>query len=169
MFIDMKPILSGETDKIAFDMEGELSEGAGELAQNYDIVFTDPIKVKGEVKNFSGYMTFEMTVHVRYRTKCARCLKELFREAEYHMEKNVAVKGSLQNEDIDGYIIVEGSELDLDAEIEELLMLEIPRKHLCRDDCKGICPKCGKDLNEGSCGCPEKETDPRWDVLKQLL
>ena len=48
-------------------------------------------------------------------------------------------------------------------------MLELPTKVLCKEDCKGLCPKCGKDLNLGSCDCKTKDIDPRWQALSDLF
>ena len=49
------------------------------------------------------------------------------------------------------------------------LLLALPTKHLCREDCRGLCPHCGKNLNEGLCGCREDKVDPRLAVLAQLM
>ena len=59
--------------------------------------------------------------------------------------------------------------LDVDGLIYSEVVVNLPMKHLCKDDCEGICPKCGKDLNEGDCGCPAKEIDPRLQALADLL
>lgn len=58
--------------------------------------------------------------------------------------------------------------LDLSAVIEQTLVLNLPLHALCRPDCKGLCPTCGHDLNDGPCGC-RGDTDPRWDALRALL
>ena len=62
----------------------------------------------------------------------------------------------------------EGKEIDLKPAVREQVLLQIPGSALCREDCKGLCPKCGKDLNEGDCGCDRAVLDPRWAVLKGL-
>lgn len=167
--IDMKPILDGETDRIEFDCPWIFSETADIEGQYPDIEFTETPRLSGEVVNHSGYMKMSMTLCIKYKTQCARCLAELERAGEYSFEKNVAVKGTLQNEDNDDYILVESSQIELDTTAEELLMLELPIRHLCRDDCKGLCPKCGKDLNAGDCECQKKDVDPRLAVLAKLL
>mgnify|MGYP002624301755 CR=1 FL=1 len=59
-------------------------------------------------------------------------------------------------------------ELDIDDLLESVYILSMDRQILCREDCKGLCPRCGADLNEGACGCG-KESDPRLAVLEQLL
>jgi uncharacterized protein len=62
----------------------------------------------------------------------------------------------------------DGLELDLGETIREAVILEIPQVVLCRPDCRGLCPGCGSDLNEGACKCTPEGGDPRWDALKHL-
>ena len=49
------------------------------------------------------------------------------------------------------------------------IILNYPQKYLCKDDCKGLCPECGKNLNEGDCGCNKTQVDSRLEILKQLM
>jgi len=62
----------------------------------------------------------------------------------------------------------DGIELDLKEVLREALILEVPPVALCRPDCRGLCPRCGQDFNEGPCGCPASEVDPRWRALEGL-
>jgi DUF177 domain-containing protein len=62
----------------------------------------------------------------------------------------------------------EGKEIDLTPALREQILLQIPAPPLCAEDCKGLCPKCGKDLNEGECGCDRAVMDPRWAALKGI-
>ena len=64
--------------------------------------------------------------------------------------------------------VYDGKEIDLGAALREQILLALPPAPLCREDCKGLCPTCGKDLNEGECGCDRAVPDPRWDALKAL-
>jgi uncharacterized protein len=59
-------------------------------------------------------------------------------------------------------------EIDLGEALREELILAAPTYALCREDCKGLCPRCGADLNEGPCGCVDDDSDPRWDALRAL-
>ena len=61
-----------------------------------------------------------------------------------------------------------GEEVDLEPLVREAVLLELPLAPLCQDDCRGLCPQCGADLNEGGCDCPAVETDPRWAALDEL-
>ena len=63
---------------------------------------------------------------------------------------------------------IEGDEVDLDEILTTLFILDMESKHVCKEDCKGLCCRCGKNLNDGPCGC-QKEKDPRFAVLEQLL
>ena len=68
-----------------------------------------------------------------------------------------------------GVIISKDGYIDADEALTEQILLELPLKHLCKEDCKGLCPKCGTDLNKGSCCCDTSDPDPRFDVLRKLL
>jgi uncharacterized protein len=61
-----------------------------------------------------------------------------------------------------------GKEIDLTPAVREQILLYLPAPPLCRDECLGLCPKCGKDLNEGACGCDRSAIDPRWAALKGI-
>ena len=74
---------------------------------------------------------------------------------------------SLNNEDNGDFVLVDNYQLPLDSLVEADLILSLPSKVLCREDCRGLCPHCGKDLNEGLCGCKPKTVDPRLEALGQ--
>lgn len=60
-------------------------------------------------------------------------------------------------------------EIDLSSGIRESILLSIPMKVMCSEDCQGLCPDCGANLNEGNCNCKRKKADPRWEGLKKFL
>jgi uncharacterized protein len=73
--------------------------------------------------------------------------------------------------DEDSYFMADPSSafFEIDDLVREVIILAVPLKPLCSEDCKGLCPICGTDLNRSQCSCVKKETDPRWDKLKGLL
>jgi uncharacterized protein len=75
--------------------------------------------------------------------------------------------GEAPGEDEETYPLV-GEHLDLRPLVRDALLLELPIAPLCRDDCRGLCPTCGADLNEGTCACEDPTSDPRWSVLDRL-
>jgi uncharacterized protein len=64
--------------------------------------------------------------------------------------------------------VLQGDELDLNELAREQILLSLPEQMFCREDCRGLCPACGKDLNDGECDCGSDEIDPRWAALKGL-
>ena len=76
---------------------------------------------------------------------------------------------AIERQESDTIITVPDMKLDVDEFVYSEVILDLPSKHLCREDCKGICFKCGKNLNDGECGCSTKEVDPRLAKLMELL
>jgi uncharacterized protein len=162
-------MLSGESDIIEINRSfiftpGALPDGA---------VLTKPVEAAGNIVNLSGYMKLTLGICVKYEAVCARCLRPLDEKLNLSFEKTVAVAGTLENEDsdevINDYVLISENKLDLAQITEEQLLLELPYRHLCSEDCRGLCPKCGHDLNESDCGCNTDEIDPRLEVLQTLL
>lgn len=164
MKLNITPLLNGEVNVLSF----EYSQTPEQNCYS-DITFKEPVDIKVKVTNQSGYMTLEFSVFGKYETSCARCMTAIQKELSSSIKKEIALKETLQNEDNDDYIICTDSQLELDEVLSELMYLELPSKLLCREDCKGLCPKCGADLNYTSCGCVVKEPDPRWAVLKNYF
>lgn len=73
------------------------------------------------------------------------------------------------SESDEDYIETPDYKLELDEVVKTDIILELPAKFLCSEDCKGLCMKCGKNLNEGDCGCDKGSVDPRLEILKQLI
>lgn len=164
----MLPILSGSSQQIDFDFVFTPSEESLLATVYSDVDFTEPITVTGYVKNMAGYMVLSADVKVTYHTMCARCAEPVSSILEISFEKDIASSGEV-SEDNDDYIIIEDKKLDLLPPVEEEIMLEMPSRTLCKEDCLGLCQKCGKNLNEGDCSCEKKEVDPRLAILKTLL
>ena len=159
----MKPILNGETDSIKIDFDLIQPD---EYAVNG---IENPIKINGYIKNHDGYIKLTLSGLINYKVECARCLEEIRGKYNIDFEKVIASAKTLQNENDDDYLIIKDDMIDIALPLSEQILMEFPVKHLCRDDCNGLCPKCGKNLNEGKCDCILKEPDPRFDVLRQLL
>ena len=79
----------------------------------------------------------------------------------------VAEARELHDEDLE-VSVYDGDSVDLDEIVREQILLALPARQLCRDDCRGLCPECGKNLNTESCDCARHETDPRWAALADM-
>jgi uncharacterized protein len=108
-----------------------------------------------------GHLAGDITV------PCRRCLEEAHARVQAESQLIFAEPDETNEDDPDIYLIdPESRDLDLRPALREEWLLAQPRYVLCRDDCKGLCPRCGADLNEGDCGCPP-QTDSRWDSLRK--
>lgn len=114
-------------------------------------------------------MCLTAVAELPYNTHCARCFREVEGKFTFSFERPLAVKGTLNDEDTDDYLLIEKGMIDPDDRVREAVLLDFPMVFLCKEDCRGLCAKCGADLNEGDCGCPKKEIDPRLAILGKLL
>jgi len=106
---------------------------------------------------------------------CARCLEPVRQEVARKFDLLYRPQGSdaraeeLSVTDAEAEIgYYRGDGIELDDVLREQVLLAVPFKVLCREDCKGLCPHCGGNLNEAQCSCSLKEEDPRWEALKDI-
>ena len=137
-----------------------------------DIRFDTPLHVAGTITNTAGYIRMSLTLSVNYTASCARCLEDVSGSFSFDVERTVVtpkMAEDLTEDRIDELVVVEDGFLSLDELLTECLELSLPFRFLCREDCKGLCDRCGKNLNDGPCGCVKKEIDPRLAPLRRLL
>ncbi|MBR1749802.1 MAG: DUF177 domain-containing protein [Ruminococcus sp.] len=112
-----------------------------------DKTFCSPINISGRVVNHAGVVEFSARCVFTMKHECDRCLTEFEREYDLSFEHTLVLKSYKDDE----LVVCENSELDVDELVISDILLSLPTKILCRDDCKGLCLTCGKNLNEGSC------------------
>ena len=128
--------------------------------------FNRPVKVSGTVRNMAGALQLKGEARTVLDTRCDRCLKPVTVDMFVPVETLLAEE--LEDEENDEIYLLEDGGIELDEVFSTACILALDGKHLCKEDCKGLCPTCGKDLNEGPCNCG-KELDPRLAVLAKLL
>jgi uncharacterized protein len=117
---------------------------------------------------------FEGTLAAKTRSYCARCAEEfsgvLERPFRFVLAPRALEPGSeeLTDQDDAGYGHYDGDEVELGPLIQEEMLLAMPTRALCREDCRGLCPRCGVNLNQVQCACSEPQGDPRLAVLRTL-
>lgn len=134
-----------------------------------------PVKGSFQIKKLGQQIVVQGSINAEVGMTCARCLKDFTREISekvdielrpvIDLEKD-AQERALGPDDLN-IEFFRGDVLDIGHFAGEQISLSIPMKPLCREDCGGICPECGKDRSQAACGC-EPDTDPRWSVLKDL-
>ncbi len=158
--LDLKKLFDGTVDAVDFSVE---ADGLDFIED----VLSGSAKASGVITNRSGVVLLNGVITPDIRVSCARCGKEFSYSEPIALEAKITDK--LANKDEDEFILLTDFSLDIDELVRSTLILEMPSRFLCREDCKGLCPKCGCDLNEGSCSCELVERDPRWDVLKDYF
>ena len=172
MKLDVRTLLSGEANSLSIDFSLIPQLPDTPMSPLYNVRFSAPLSAKGSIVNTAGYMRMELTLSTSYVAQCARCLSDVPGEFSFKIEKTVVPQGMLANIDeseADDYAIVYDGFIDMDEELLELLELEFPSKILCSESCRGLCEKCGKNLNDGDCSCTDHEIDPRMEPLRKLL
>lgn len=147
MAVDMPPVLT-EVEQIGFDGPVKL-----------DLVLTnvnDTISVEGKVK-------------ANLRLACGSCLDSFTMPVEAEVSEVYYNEAQVEITPGEEWIPYTGDMLDLTPEVLKSIMVELPMRLVCRDDCKGLCPGCGKNRNLEQCQCAGEVVDPRLEVLKQLL
>ncbi len=129
---------------------------------------TEPVLASGSVRNTAGVLMLKGSLTTRLHGVCDRCAREFHRELVIPMEAVLVTELSDEDNEDEWVFQLEGDSADLDDIVTTTLVLNMDSKLLCKDDCKGLCCKCGKNLNDGPCTC-EPEIDPRFAALRQLL
>ena len=154
--IQLQPEL--ELDKISFQMG------------DYPILEKTPVEL--EITN-TGNKVLELKGigSVNVGIPCDRCLEQVAVKIPYEIEQKLDMKKSDTErvQDLDENDYLTGMDLDVDRLVYLEVLMSWPLKVLCREDCKGICSRCGKNLNKGSCGCAEEPKDPRMAAISDIF
>ena len=163
MLIETRQLFEIEGERVEFDYQLDLTELEFWGTRPFD----RPVHIVGSVCNRAGIVTLSFTVDGERTEICARCLESSRRPAHYAFEHVLVPQ--VNDDSNDELIAVPEGILDLDELAASDIMLELPSKTLCKEDCKGLCPQCGTNLNVSTCDCQKKQADPRLAVLSQLL
>lgn len=163
MKIDLTNLFNGCNESVSVDYSlnlQNLSYGTYQPLQK-------DVEVKGSVYQKADVVYLDVTVSFEFIGVCDRCAEDVKKDYCFELNK-ILVPGVESDADFDDYIVVENGILNLDELVEEEIQLFLPSKMLCCNDCRGLCAKCGKNLNLGNCDC-KKDVDPRMAALLQLL
>ena len=136
----------------------------------YDIVSRSPVQL--HIRNLGDKkLLLTGNAQVTLQMPCDRCLEpvDIPFELELDEELDMTKTESERTEDLDEQPYVSGYNLDVDRLVGNELTLNLPMKVLCREDCKGICNRCGTNLNYGTCDCDTRSLDPRMSVIQDIF
>lgn len=161
MVVDVSPILKEIGGKI--EISGEVLLPEEEFS---GVSFTSPAKLSGNITNNGETLILSAHLNCRASAECARCLKDIEVIFDFDISEMLAQKSFDGDEDI---YIFENESVDLTEIVVNNLLINISGKYLCSEDCKGLCPKCGTDLNVSECSCDTAVIDPRWAALADIM
>ncbi|MDE7242669.1 MAG: DUF177 domain-containing protein [Oscillospiraceae bacterium] len=162
MLLNVQKIINAPGERMDFQFELDLS--GVDFGGLYPI--QNPVVVTGFAENTAGMLTLRFTADSTLKAVCDRCLKPFDLPKQVSCEYLLAE--TLENEDQDEIIRLENGTVDVGELARTAYILEMDSKTLCSEDCKGICPGCGVNLNLAACTC-QKTVDPRLAVLAKLL
>ena len=162
-----------------------LEGGKGEFAHVYQpgdlnpvderIRLSKPATVSGKVRLAGNEVFVNGHVETQAQVECDRCLQpvEMPVNADFALEyitgSEYESSGAAELTEAELSVSVfDGEAIDVDEIVKEQIVLAVPTRMLCREDCEGICPECGTDRNTGDCNCTTEDIDPRWAALKNL-
>lgn len=130
---------------------------------------SEPLRAAGQVRNEAGVLILTADLETMLHCVCDRCAAAFDRPFRQRVEAVLVESvANRQSENDDWTFLLQGSQADLDDILTTGFVLNMESKFLCSEDCKGLCARCGKNLNDGPCDCTP-ELDPRWAALRQLL
>ena len=162
MRFDVKPILRDPAKRLPFQFEMDLTDM--EFSGRYHI--SHPVTVEGEVYSSADVLHLDLTARTELDAMCDRCGREFVQDKV--VPYSCMLAHELQDEDNDEIVLLENDQVDVGDLARTAFILGMDTKTLCSEDCKGLCTRCGADLNLGPCSC-KKEVDPRLAALAKLL
>ncbi len=163
MILDLRSLFVNDGETLPLDCRFDLSE----LDFYGEYPLKSPVLVTGSAFSRAGIVTLSVSCDCEYTAPCDRCGQVAVKHYSVPIER--VLVSELENDENDEIILLQDHKLDLDELVYTEVVLGMPTKHLCREDCKGICQECGKNLNDGPCGCATKSVDPRLAALQKLL
>jgi uncharacterized protein len=138
--------------------------------------FVGTVTVEGTLRKFGNQLLVSLVSRATHVAECDRCLCELQHEVSAPLQLYYRLTGGESTVDAEHGDDVEfrgfhpeQESIALDDEVRQTLLLELPLKTICREDCRGLCPGCGVDLNREACKCEAEAIDPRWEKLAGLF
>ena len=163
---------------LEFEESPESFPVLGEMRLAGEAEFISPIKMNLSARLISAIVEIEGTLATSVRIPCSRCLNEfeILLKSSFALTYTQDVYGGKAEAGVEieiteyatGLIPYRGQEINLREGIQEQLVLALPLRPLCTTSCKGLCPRCGANLNKGECGCNRSAVDSRFAVLKNF-
>ncbi|MDO5724765.1 MAG: DUF177 domain-containing protein [Tissierellia bacterium] len=128
-----------------------------------------PLQYHIYVYKIANILEVETNVDLRYTCYCNRCLKKLSRSMNLSLESTYPLDSELidfyEEDPNSDLLILDNNKIDTTKLVRDIIVSKMPMREICSEDCKGLCPKCGADLNKEECNCDDFTIDPRLEAL----
>lgn len=167
MLIDLWSLLSfeGKEMKLQTDLEMTRIDTGVDV---YEIVEKKPISF-AFTHTGNKHIAIEADVDVTLNIPCGRCLEDVKTNISFKASKEVDLNEDSEADDVNDTIFLDGTVFDSEKFVYGEILVNLPMKVLCDENCKGICNRCGTNLNHGSCGCDTTELDPRMVKVLEVF
>ena len=164
MLLGLAKIIDCPGESVSFSTSVDLSD----LQYGNSFPVSEPVLAEGFVRNTAGVLVMKGEVRTTIHGVCDRCARDFTAEKVFPIDAVLVTELNDEENEDEWVFPLEGDCADLDDIVRTVFVLNMDSKLLCRPDCKGLCCRCGKNLNDGPCDC-KKEPDPRFAALQQLL
>ena len=164
MLLGLSKIIDCPGASVPFETSVDLSD----LRYGTSYPVSEPVVASGVVRNTAGVLMMTGSITTCIHGICDRCASEFDRDIDFPIDVVLVTELANEENEDEWVFPLEGDSADLDDIVRTVFVLNLDSKLLCDEDCKGLCCRCGKNLNDGPCSC-QKELDPRFAALKQLL
>jgi len=164
MLLDLSKIMDSPGATVSFSTSVDLSD----LLYGTCYPVDEPVLAAGKVRNTAGVLMMTGDIHTTIHGVCDRCAADFTADVEFPIDVVLVTELSNEENEDEWVFPLEGDSADLEDIVRTVFVLNMDSKLLCKPDCKGICYRCGKNLNTEVCSC-QKELDPRFAALRQLL
>ena len=164
MLLGLSKIIDCPGASVSFSVSVDLSD----LQYGESFPVSEPVLASGMVRNTAGVLVMTGDVHTTIHGVCDRCAQDFEKDVDLPIDVVLVTELSNEENEDEWVFPLVGDNADLEDIVRTVFVLNLDSKLLCKEDCKGLCCRCGKNLNEGPCNGP-KELDPRFAALKQLL
>ena len=164
MLLGLSKIIDCPGESISFSTSVDLRD----LQYGESHPVSEPVLASGVVRNTAGVLMMTGSVHTTLHGVCDRCARDFEKDVDILIDVVLVTELSNEENEDEWVFPLEGDCADLEDIVRTVFVLNLDSKLLCKDDCKGLCCQCGKNLNHGPCNC-QKELDPRFAALRQLL
>ena len=165
MVLDLSTVVNAEGKKLTVDANIDFQND-----MDLGLEFSGPVSVSGSVVNIGGSLELSVSVKAVLGFICNRCCDEFCEEFECSFTEVLKKEDKFSDGETDeDAVYFQGSSVELDEIVLNNIIVALPIKRLCKEDCRGLCPVCGKNLNLGDCECDTHTSDPRFDVLDKFF